>query len=50
MGGSMAMTTDRTQSISRLIINGLLLYRGFRLRSGGVLGIHSFLTPGKRRR
>lgn len=49
-GGSMPKTTDRVQRISRLLINGLVLYRGFRLCSGVVSGIHSFFTPSKRRR
>lgn len=49
-GGSMPKMTDRVQRISRLLINGLVLYRGFRLCSGVVSGIHSFFTPSKRRR
>ena len=49
-GGSMPKTANRLQSISRLLINGLVIYRGFRLCSGVVSGIHSFFTPSKRRR
>ena len=49
-GGNMPKTANRLQSISRLIINGLVIYRGFRLCSGVVSGIHSFFTPSKRRR
>lgn len=49
-GGKMPQTTDRVQKIARLLINGLVIYRGFRLCSGVVSGIHSFFTPSKRRR
>ena len=49
-GGKMPKTTDRVQKIARLLINGLVIYRGFRLCSGVVSGIHSFFTPSKRRR
>lgn len=47
-GGKMPKTTDRVQKIARLLINGLVIYRGFRLCSGVVSGIHSFFTPSKR--
>lgn len=50
MGGSQPKTTDRVQRITRLLINGLVVYRGFRLCSDVVSGIHSFFTPSKRRR
>ena len=30
-GGKMPATTDRVQKIARLLINGLVIYRGFRL-------------------
>ena len=49
-GGNIPKTTDRLQKITRLLINGLVLYRGYRLCSGVVSGIHSFFTPSKRRR
>ena len=49
-GGSVPKTTDRVQRFSRLLINGLVIYRGFRLCSGVVSGIHSLFTPSKRRR
>ena len=49
-GGKMPKTTDTVQKISRLLINGLVLYRGFRLCSGVVSGIHSFFTPRKGRK
>ena len=49
-GGKMPKTTDRVQKIARLLINGLVIYRGVRLCSGVVSGIHSFFTPSKRRR
>ncbi|MBO7119455.1 MAG: hypothetical protein J6W03_03960 [Bacteroidaceae bacterium] len=49
-GGSMPKTTDRVQKITRLLINGLVLYRGFRLCSGVASGIYSFFAPSKRRR
>ena len=49
-GGKMPKTTDRVQRITRLLVNGLVIYRGFRLCSGVVSGIHSFFTPSKRRR
>lgn len=49
-GGPMPKTTDRVQRIARLLINGLVIYRGFRLCSGVVSSIHSFFTPSKRRR
>ena len=49
-GGSIPKTTDRVQRITRLLVNGLVIYRGFRLCSGVVSGIHSFFTPSKRRR
>ena len=49
-GGNMPKTADRVQKLTRLLINGLVLYRGFRLCSGVVSGIHSFFTPSKRRR
>ena len=49
-GGKMPKTADRAQKIARLVLNGLVLYRGFRLCSGVVSGIHSFFTPSKRRR
>lgn len=49
-GGKMPKTTDKVQKIARLLINGLIIYRGFRLCSGVVSGIHSFFTPSKRRR
>ena len=49
-GGPMPKTTDRVQRITRLLVNGLVIYRGFRLCSGVVSGIHSFFTPSKRRR
>lgn len=49
-GGKMTKTTDRVQKIARLLINGLVIYRGFRLCSGVVSGIHSFFTPSKRRK
>ncbi|MBQ6192372.1 MAG: hypothetical protein IJK51_08760 [Bacteroidaceae bacterium] len=49
-GGNIPKTTDRVQKITRLLINGLVLYRGYRLCSGVVSGIHSFFTPSKRRR
>ena len=49
-GGSLPKTANRLQSISRLIINGLVIYRGFRLCSGVVSGIHAFFAPRKRRR
>ena len=49
-GGNMSKTADRVQKLTRLLINGLVLYRGFRLCSGVVSGIHSFFTPGKRRK
>ena len=49
-GGKTPKTTDRVQKIARLVLNGLVLYRGFRLCSGVVSGIHSFFTPSKRRR
>ena len=49
-GGKMPATTDRVQKIARLLINGLVIYRGFRLCSGVVSGIHSFFTPSKKRR
>jgi hypothetical protein len=48
--GKMPLTTDRVQKIARLLINGLVIYRGFRLCSGVVSGIHSFFTPSKKRR
>jgi hypothetical protein len=49
-GGNIPKTTDRVQKITRLLINGLVIYRGYRLCSGVVSGIHSFFTPSKRRR
>ena len=49
-GGNMPKTTDRVQKITRLLINGLVLYRGFRLCSGVVSGIQSFFTSSKRRK
>ncbi|MBO4550901.1 MAG: hypothetical protein J5733_09235 [Bacteroidaceae bacterium] len=49
-GGSVPKTVDRLQGISRLIINGLVLYRGFRLCSNVVTSIHSIFSPRKRRR
>ena len=49
-GRKMPKTTDKVQKIARLLINGLIIYRGFRLCSGVVSGIHSFFTPSKRRR
>ena len=48
--GSVPRASGRAQNISRLIINGLVLYRGFRLCSGVVTGIHSLFTSRKRRR
>lgn len=49
-GGKMPKTTDRVQKIARLLINGLVIYRGFRLCSGVASGIYSFFTPRKKRR
>lgn len=49
-GGSMPKTTDRMQRITRILINGLVIYRGFRFCYGIVSGIHSLFTPSKRRR
>lgn len=49
-GGKMPKTTDRAQKIARLLVNGLVLYRGFKLCSGVVSGIHSFFAPSKRRK
>ena len=49
-GGKMPQTTDRVQKIARYLINGLVLYRGFRLCSGVASGIYSFFTPRKKRR
>ena len=49
-GGKMPKTADRTKKIARLLINGLVIYRGFRLFSGVASGIYSFCTPRKRRR
>jgi len=49
-GGSIPKTTDRVQRITRLLVNGLVIYRGYRLCSGVFSGIHSFFTPSKRRR
>ena len=47
-GGKMPKTTDRVQKIARLLINGLVIYRGFRLCSGVASGIYSFFTPRKK--
>ena len=49
-GSPMPKTTSRAQAISRLIINGLVLYRGYRLCSDIFAGIHSFISPKRRRR
>jgi hypothetical protein len=49
-GGKMPKTADRAQKIARLLINGLVIYRGFRLFSGVASGIYSFFTPSKRRK
>ena len=49
-GGSLPQAVGKLHGISRLVFNGLVIYRGFRLCSGVVSGIHSFFTPSKRRR
>ncbi len=49
-GGKMSKTTDRAQRIARLLINSIVIYRGYRLCSGVASGIYSFFTPRKRRR
>ena len=49
-GGSMPKTASRLQSISRIVINGLVLYRGYRLCSNVLTSIYSIFSPRKRRR
>ncbi|MBQ5936835.1 MAG: hypothetical protein IJL50_03215 [Bacteroidaceae bacterium] len=49
-GGKVPQTADRVQKIARLLINGLVIYRGFRFCSGVFSGIHSFFAPSKRRK
>ena len=49
-GGNMPKTADRVQKLTRRLINGLVLSRGSRPRSGAFSRIHSFFTPSKRRR
>ncbi len=49
-GGRMPKTADSMQKIGRLLINGLVIYRGFRLCSNVFTSIHSLFTPSKRRR
>ena len=47
--GPLPETTNRMQTISRLIMGGLFIYRGYRFCSDIVGGIHSIFSPKKRR-
>lgn len=49
-GGSMPASAGRMQKMARLLINGIVIYRGFRFCMGVAYGIHSLFTLGKRRK
>jgi hypothetical protein len=49
-GRSVPATTSRMQKMARLLINGIAIYRGFRLCMDVASGIHSLFTPRKRRK
>lgn len=49
-GGSLPQAVGKLQGISRLVFNGLVIYRGFRLCSGFVTGLRSLFAPRKHRR
>ena len=48
--GPMPKGTSNVQRISRLVASGIAIYRGFRLCTSIVSGLHSLFTPRKRRR
>lgn len=49
-GGSYSKATSKVQGIGRLVVNGLVIYRGFRLCSSIATGLHSLFSPRSRRR
>lgn len=49
-GSSAQKKADRLQGIGRIIINGIVVYRGIRFCSEIFTGIHSLFSSRKRRR
>ena len=49
-GRSAAKTSNRAQAITRLIINGIVFYKGYRFCSNVFTGINSLFSFRKRRR
>ena len=49
-GGSYTKAATKAQGIARFIVNGLVIYRGFRLCSGIATSLHSLFSPRSRRR
>ncbi len=49
-GGPIPKASSRVHGISRLIINGLAIYKGYRLCSNIATSLHSLFSPRSRRR
>lgn len=49
-GGNVSKTTSRALTVSRLVMNGIAIYKGFRFCTGVASSIRSFYALIRRRR